>query len=164
MALPHGFAQSHQHLATGSTKSFGHGTFRAPAPVATFSDEVAATLQDLFQQIEQSLTVLRGLAGIVLIGSAAIPSGQSLHARLHPNARQAEAAMHDLRALGLLTSPALTDLSQHLTVLVLAADMLGNGQLSGSDTLVFYDLLMRNAENASRALDVLRSLAGFDLR
>jgi hypothetical protein len=64
--------------------------------------------------------------------------------------------MHQLRDLRLTKSPALTDLSQSLTVLVLAADMLGQGQLSGADALTFYSLLRRNADSAMKSLTELR--------
>jgi hypothetical protein len=64
--------------------------------------------------------------------------------------------MHQLRDLRLTKSPALTDLSQSLTVLVLAADMLTQGQLSDADALTFYDLLRRNADSATKSLAELR--------
>jgi hypothetical protein len=41
-------------------------------------------------------------------------------------------------------------------VLVLAADMLSQGQLSGADALTFYSLLRRNADNAMKSLTELR--------
>lgn len=160
MALPHRFVQSNQQLAAGSTRSVGREPLSPHSLAVSLTAEAIATLRELFGQIEQSLTVLRGLAGIMLVGSAAVPTGQSLRVWLHPNARQAEAAVHQLRDQGLLSSPALTELSQNLTVLVLAADMLVQGQLSSLDTLVFYELLQRNAESAIGALAQLRALAG----
>jgi hypothetical protein len=82
--------------------------------------------------------------------------GQALRVWLHPNARQAELAMHQLRDMRLTRSSALTELSQSLTVLVLAADMLTQGQLSGADALTFYGLLRRNADTAVKSLGELR--------
>lgn len=110
----------------------------------------------LFQQLGQSLTVLSGTAELVLDGKAGDDSLQALRVWLHPNARQAEAAMHQLRDQRLTKSPALTDLCQSLTVLVLAADMLTQGQLSGADALTFYGLLRRNADSAMKNLAELR--------
>ena len=65
--------------------------------------------------------------------------------------------MHCLRDMRLTGSPVVTELSQSLTVLVLAADMLAQGQLSGDDARAFYDLLRRNAEVATRSLGELRA-------
>ena len=110
----------------------------------------------LFQQLTQSLTVLSGTAELVLKGSAGGDALQGLRVWLHPNARTAELSMHQLRDLRLTKSPALTDLSQSLTVLVLAADMLSQGQLSGADALTFYSLLRRNADSAMKSLAELR--------
>ena len=110
----------------------------------------------LFQQLAQSLTVLSGTAELVLDGKAGDDSLQALRVWLQPNARQAELAMHQLRDQRLTKSPALTDLCQSLTVLVLAADMLTQGQLSGADSLTFYGLLRRNADSAMKSLAELR--------
>ena len=82
---------------------------------------------------------------------------QGLRAWLQPNARTAELSMHQLRDMRLTKSPALTELSQSLTVLVLAADMLIQGQLSGADALTFYSLLRRNADSAMKSLAELRA-------
>jgi hypothetical protein len=110
----------------------------------------------LFLQLAQSLTVLSGAAELVLDGKAGDDSLQALRVWLHPNARQAELAMHQLRDQRLTKSPALNDLCQSLTVLVLAADMLTQGQLSGADSLTFYGLLRRNADSAIKNLAELR--------
>ncbi|HWQ14766.1 MAG TPA: hypothetical protein VNL77_18350, partial [Roseiflexaceae bacterium] len=72
------------------------------------------------------------------------------------NARQAEAALHRLRAYRLIHIPATTDLIQCLTVLVLAADMLIQGQLTDNGTRETYELLRRNADRAMKSLSALR--------
>ncbi|MFN8567703.1 MAG: hypothetical protein U0Z44_09330 [Kouleothrix sp.] len=124
------------------------------------SDEVAKTLEHLFQQLSQSLSVLNSLSSFVTTGKASAPTGQSLQGWLQPNARIAEAAMHQLRDMRLIKSPLLTSLSQNLTVLVLATDMLSQGHAAGSDALAFYDLLQRNADSAIGALYELRAQLG----
>jgi hypothetical protein len=124
-------------------------------PAAHLNESQSNVLQTLFQHLTQSLTVLSGTADLVLEGTGAAP-GQALRVWLHPNARQAEEAMHRLRDMRLTKSPALTELSQSLTVLVLAADMLTQGQLSGADALTFYGLLRRNADSAMKSLAELR--------
>jgi hypothetical protein len=121
------------------------------------SESHSTALPALFQQLAQSLTVLSGTAELVLDGKAGEATrGQALRVWLHPNARQAELAMHQLRDMRLTRSSALTELSQSLTVLVLAADMLTQGQLSGADALTFYGLLRRNADTAVKSLGELR--------
>jgi hypothetical protein len=115
------------------------------------------TVHTLFQQLGQSLAVLSGACELVLERKSDTPSGQALRVWLQPHARQAETAMHRLRDLRLTRSPAVTELSQSLTVLVLAADMLAQGQLSGADALTFYDLLRRNADAAMKSLNELRA-------
>jgi hypothetical protein len=122
----------------------------------SYTGEGHSGLPLLFQQLTQSLTVLSGTAELVLKGSAGDDVLQGLRVSLHPNARAAELSVHQLRNLRLTKSPALTDLSQSLTVLVLAADMLSQGQLSGADALTFYSLLRRNADSAMKSLTELR--------
>jgi hypothetical protein len=122
----------------------------------SYLGEGQSGLSLLFQQLTQSLSVLSGTAELVLKGAAGRDALQGLRAWLHPNARTAEVAMHQLRDMRLTRSPALTDLSQSLTVLVLAADMLTQGQLSGADALTFYSLLRRNADSAMKSLAELR--------
>jgi hypothetical protein len=132
----------------------GAGT--AGQPASGYTGERHSGLPLLFQQLTQSLTVLSGTADLVLKDSTGGDALRGLRARLHPNARTAELSMHQLRDLRLTKSPALTDLSQSLTVLVLAADMLTQGQLSDADALTFYDLLRRNADSATKSLAELR--------
>jgi len=133
-------------------------TGHAGSPAPAYLGDGHSRLALLFQQLTQSLTVLSGTAELVLDGKAGDDASQGLRVWLHPNARQAELAMHQLRDLRLTRSPALTDLSQSLTVLVLAADMLTQGQLSGADSLTFYTLLRRNADSAIKSLAELRRL------
>jgi ABC-type transporter Mla subunit MlaD len=67
---------------------------------------------------------------------------------IQPSVRQAEKALHDLRGLGLTKTNLLTELTQSLTVLVLAADMLANGHLQGDLALESQGLMQRNAERS----------------
>jgi hypothetical protein len=125
-------------------------------PVAQSTHPSAGNpLQLVLQQLTQSLAVLSGTADLLVKGTLTEQTSQTLRIWLPPNARQAEEAMHRLRAMRLPTSPAITELSQCLTVLVLAADMLAQGQLSGADALTFYDLLRRNADSAIKHLSEL---------
>jgi hypothetical protein len=115
-----------------------------------------ATLHVLFHQLTQSLTVLSSAAELVLENRAADPVAQPLRMWLQPNARQAEAALHRLREHRLVDIPATTELIQSLTVLVLAADMLIQGQLSDGGTREMYELLRRNVDRAMKSLGALR--------
>lgn len=118
--------------------------------------EAQSGLPLLFQQLTQSLKVLSSTAELVLKDNTGSDALRGLRVWLHPNARIAELSVHQLRGMRLTKSPALTDLSQSLTVLVLAADMLTHGQLSGADALTFYSLLRRNADSATKSLAELR--------
>ena len=111
----------------------------------------------IFNQLAHALTVLSGAADLMLANKASNPSPQGLHIWLRPNARQAEEAMHRLRELRLGPSHAMTELSQCLTILVLAADMLSAGQLSEADAHECYELLRRNANRAVSGLYELHS-------
>jgi hypothetical protein len=133
------------------------GASSAGQPAPSYAGEGHGSLPHLFQQLTQSLQVLSGTADLVLKGSAGDDTLQGLRVWLHPNARTAELSMHQLRNMRLTKAPALTDLSQSLTVLVLAADMLTQGQLSGPDALTFYSLLRRNADSAMKSLAELRN-------
>jgi hypothetical protein len=109
-------------------------------------------IRAIFKQLAHSLTVLSGAADLMLANKSSSPTPQSLHVWLRPNARQAEEAMHRLRELRLGPSHAMTELSQCLTILVLAADMLSAGQLSEADAHECYELLRRNANRAVSGL------------
>jgi len=119
-------------------------------------------MQSVFQQLAQSLTMLSSEAELMLGGKASESVAQTPGMWLRPNARQAEAAMHRLRELHLAQTPAATELSQSLTVLVLVADMLVQGQLAAAGELDSYDLLRRNAERAVKSLDELCAQYGAD--
>ncbi len=126
-------------------------------PAEHSAETTNSTLRVVFQQLTQALTVLSSTAEMLSDGKTYVPAVQTLRMWLHPNARQAEDAMHRLRKLRLAKTPAATELSQCLTVLVLAADMLMNGQLTGSGTQETYDLLRRNADRAIKSLGELRA-------
>lgn len=126
------------------------------------STEQAAEVERLLHDLFQSLTVLDGTSDLALTGQQVSASDPALHALLHIHARQAETAMHQLRELSLTTSPVITELSQSLTVLVLAADMLTGNQIAREETLCFYELLRRNANTTMRCLRHLYSEFGLE--
>jgi len=160
MALHRSFSATNPERVPARTLPEAPAGAAIAAPLLPLSDEVAKTLEHLFQQLSQSLSVLNSLSSFVTTGKASAPTGQSLQGWLQPNARIAEAAMHQLRDMRLIKSPLLTSLSQNLTVLVLATDMLSQGHAAGSDALAFYDLLQRNADSAIGALYELRAQLG----
>ena len=139
--------------ALGTHRDAGRGAVEVAPPRGTQVE----VLHTLFHRLSQSLNVLSGTCELVSPDRSAPPSSQALRVWLQPHARQAEVAMHCLRDMRLTKSPVVTELSQSLTVLVLAADMLAQGQLSGDDARAFYDLLRRNAEVATRSLGELRA-------
>ena len=110
------------------------------------------SLQAVFEQLAQALSALSNAADVMLANSQREFNTQQLAAWLRPHARAAEEAMHRLRDLHGSPSSTLTELSQCLTILVLAADMLGAGQLSASDANECYALLRRNADRAIAGL------------
>jgi hypothetical protein len=128
-----------------------------PQPAEQPGDTTSSTLPALFHQLSQALTVLSSTAELLSDGRSHAPPVQTLRMWLQPNARQAEDAMHRLRNMRLAKTSAATELSQCLTVLVLAADMLINGQLTGSGAQETYDLLRRNADRAMKSLVELRA-------
>jgi hypothetical protein len=116
----------------------------------------------IFKQLAHSLTVLSSAADLMLANKSSGSPPQSLHVWLRPNARQAEEAMHSLREMRLGPSHAMTELSQCLTILVLAADMLSAGQLSEADAHECYELLRRNANRAVSGLYELHAQINTD--
>jgi hypothetical protein len=124
-----------------------------PAPEST-------TLPFILHQLTQSLVVLRSVTAQVWDSPAVEPSAQARRMALQLHARQAETAMHRLRDVPLATTSAVIDLAQALTVLVLAADMLVQGQLASTTDRDTYALVRRSADRAMRSLvDVQTHLA-----
>lgn len=115
-----------------------------------------AALQAIMRQLSKSLTVLASAVDMIVQGRTDSAAFQSFLIWLQPNARQAEEALHRLREYRLTGSPAATELIQCLTVLVLAADMLVQGQLRGDASFETYDLLRRNADRAIKSLEDLK--------
>ena len=152
-SLVHRVVVAEPKAAIGAHRDASRGAAEITPPRGTQVE----VLHTLFHRLSQSLNVLSGACELVSPGKSAAPSSQALRVWLQPHARQAEVAMHCLRDMRLTGSPVVTELSQSLTVLVLAADMLAQGQLSGDDARAFYDLLRRNAEVATRSLGELRA-------
>jgi hypothetical protein len=112
----------------------------------------------MIRQITQSLTVLSSAAELTLENPD--ESAQSIRIWLQPSARRIEEALRQLRDYYLPTTPSITDLIQSLTVLVLAADMIAQGQLSRDVEPESYDLMRRNAERAMSCILDLRASFG----
>lgn len=110
----------------------------------------------MLDQIEQ--TLLQTQQVVVLLENL-VPAAEAREAlqQLQPAMRQAEQAMHRLRQSGWGQSTASTNLSQHLTVLVLVIDMLLAGQLVGANRAESHDLLGRNLSSALKSVTELRS-------
>ncbi len=115
-----------------------------------------AALQAIMRQLSKSLTVLASAADMMVQGRTDGVASQSFLIWLQPNARQAEDALRRLREYRLTGSAAATELIQCLTVLVLAADMIVQGQLRGDASIETYDLLRRNADRAIKSLEDLK--------
>ncbi|MGQ9826926.1 MAG: hypothetical protein ACUVSW_03590 [Roseiflexus sp.] len=114
------------------------------------------SLQTIMRQLNKSLTVLASAADMLIQGRRGGAVSQSLLIWLQPNARQAEDALRRLREYQLTGSPAATELIQCLTVLVLAADMIVQGQLRDDTSPETYKLLRRNADRALKSLEELK--------
>ena len=158
MTLPRSVGATSASLANNGASAPARGI---SASGFLLSGEARETLQGLFGQLAQALEALRHFSALI-INEPNVLARPSLRKWLQPNARQAESTMHELREMRVITSTALTDLSQSLTVLVLAADMLAQGHLSGSDAMAFYELLQRNIDSSLAALHVLRIQCGID--
>jgi hypothetical protein len=124
-----------------------------PAPISPRLERVAVA--PLLDQLLQSVTMLRSAAELVVEGKPTRAAIQSLQRCLPRAARQAEAAMQGLRDLPLAQTALVIDLSQALTVLVLAADMLAHDLFTAPMNLDLYVLLRRNADRAMLSLDTL---------
>lgn len=153
---------SSQDRASGRQNKAARPASAANVYVLQLSPEQAATVDRLLHELFQSLTVLSGTCDLALTGRQVATANPTLTALLRLHARQAEAAMHELRDLSLTTAPVLTELSQGLTVLVLAADMIANDQIVRAEALSFYDLLRRNTTTTLRCLRQLYSEFGLE--
>jgi hypothetical protein len=131
---------------------------RIPTPAPRPAAPAELTVQQAFHQLVQSLTILRSAAEQVLNSQTSGPTAQVFRLWLAPTARQAEAAMQRLRILPLANASVWIDLTQALTVLVLTADMLVQGQLSPATDLDMYALLRRNADRAMQSLATMQPL------
>lgn len=111
-------------------------------------------MTELLDQIEQALGETQQV--VVLLDNL-VPAYEARAAleQLQPAMRQAESAMHRLRQSAHGQNSSATNLSQHLTVLVLVVDMLLAGQLIGANRAESHGLLARNVV---LALDNLRDL------
>jgi len=118
------------------------------------------SLQEVFKQLAEALSVLSGAADLMIANKQNEPNTQHLGAWLRPQARSAEEAMHRLRELHSGPSSTLTELSQCLTILVLAADMLCADKLTDDDMQECSALLCRNASRAVASLHELHSQFG----
>lgn len=127
----------------------------APADLRT-NLHMRTALQAIMRQLNKSLTILASTADMLAKGHRDGTVSQSLLIWLQPNARQAEEALRRLREYQLTRSPAATELIQCLTVLVLAADMIVQGQLRDDTSLETYELLRRNADRALKNLEELK--------
>lgn len=113
------------------------------------------TIHTMFHKLTQALTVLSSAAE--LTNATARTPAQNIKIWIQPSARQAEEILHRLREQHLRQSSTLTELTQSLTVLVLAADMIVQGQLSSDIELDSFALIRRNAERAMHCIRELRS-------
>ena len=113
------------------------------------------TLQQVVHQITQALTIMKSTIEYILDGPVARPSTALIQCWLPPTARQIEAAMQHMRSLPLAKMQLGIDLTQALTVVVLAADILVQHQHSVAIDLEIYTLLCRNAERARHYLQAI---------
>jgi|HigsolmetaAR201D_1030396.scaffolds.fasta_scaffold01752_3 hypothetical protein len=140
-----------QHMLGGTSLTSLNST-EAQNSAAEFAEAQRAQFEEIFTKLAHALSVLSSAPDLMMSKSAANPHPSTMHVWLRPNARQAEEAMHQLRDMRLAPSHTLTELSQCLTILVLAADMLSEGQLSDVDANECYELLRRNADRAVSGL------------
>lgn len=117
----------------------------------TGRSQAHVTLEHLSRSLAALNSTVDQLVAVAPHGSATA----ALYDRLQFNARRAETAMRELRELGFTKSPAATELSQSLTVVVLVVDMVANGHLTASDALAGDALFRRNAARAEASLNEL---------
>lgn len=81
-------------------------------------------------------------------------------AHVQHSARHAEAAMHRLLDLEMPQSATMTELSQSLTAVILAADMVVSGNFADAHAGEMCDMIVRNVQQALRAIVQLRAANG----
>jgi hypothetical protein len=128
----------------------------SPTPLAPPPTPIPP-IPNTLDQLAQTLTTLHDAVEQVLAGTATSAALEALQSSLTPTARQAEAAMRRLLGLPLANTALVVDLSQALTVLVLAADMLAQERRSAPMNVALYVLVQRNAERSLPNLETLSS-------
>ena len=107
----------------------------------------------LLISMEQALHVMDGLARAILFEQASA-HGQ---ARLQASAREIEVAMHRLLELDSLQSTLVIELTQSLTAVILAADLLMCGNVGDAEARDICGMLVRNGQQAWRSVTQLRA-------
>ncbi len=147
------------HQASMSLGAITVNRIERSVPIHELTDENNETVQTLFRQLTHALTVLSSAAELTLEQTSHMPA-HHIRIWLQPSARRAEDILRRLRNLNLPASLLVTDLTQSLTVLVLAADMITQGHFSGTVMPELYVLMRRNAERAMGCLAELRTIVG----
>jgi hypothetical protein len=116
------------------------------------------TIQNILHQLAQALTVLSSATDLFLNENTSDSDAQRIMIWLTPNARLAEEALHQLREYEFFRQEVGMELTQCLTVLILAADMIVQGHLTLGASQEAFILVRRNAERAMRSLQELRAV------
>ncbi len=103
--------------------------------------------------IDQTLQVVDGFARDMLFDQATT----DCHMHLQHDVREAETVMHRLLELAAPQSTTITELSQSLTAVILAADILVSGNLADTNADDICGMLMRNMQQARRHVAQLRA-------
>lgn len=103
--------------------------------------------------IDQTLQSIDGVARAILFEKAS----SDCQVQLQHGVREAETAMHRLLDLDMPQSSTMIDLSQSLTALILAADILGNGNLADTNAEDICGMLVRNVQQARSHIVQLRA-------
>ena len=131
--------------------------YRDDSPMQLAPPMAEPSVASMLDQLTQTLTTLRDTVELILAGTTTSATTQALQTSLKPTARQAEAAIQRLRGLSFMKTALVVDLSQALTVLVLAADMMAQERRSAPMNVALYVLLRRNAQRALLSLDTVSS-------
>jgi len=144
---------SESHASADRALRLGGSSLSPNPPSAATEVQVPQMLDEIAETLAQTQRVVVLLENLV-------PAAEAREAltRLQPAMRHAEQAMHRLRQSGWGQNTASTNLSQHLTVLVLVIDMLLAGQLVGANRAESHDLLGRNLASAQNSVAELRTL------